>query len=343
MIARAMVTLRQHRFELAFSILAAVAASVLGLSIALQINGLGVTQECLDLARATQDGSNLDAECFSKIQAGSSILGDAYVGGQGTLQLSIMGVLPFIVGLLGGLPIVARELEERTAQTAWWLSASRTRWLTTQILPIGVLLSIALAIAAAIATPVAAEWARWGLGGAAELIGQHGPLALIRALAAFGIALAAGALFGRALPALILGAALVMAILFMVGQAREAWLSSLPLTVLATQSAETGEWVVVPAGEVRAFGFIASDGRFVTREVARQLATDAGVPPADPTDEQDLPALVWLEEQGYTEVPVGVTDEMALGWAPYDGVSFGIVGLLGVAGGYMVVNRRRPS
>jgi hypothetical protein len=42
-------------------------------------------------------------------------------------------------------------------------------------------------------------------------------------------------------------------------------------------------------------------------------------------------------------VSLGVTDDMALGWAPYDGVTFGVVGMAGIAGTIMLVNRRRPA
>ena len=81
----------------------------------------------------------------------------------------------------------------------------------------------------------------------------------------------------------------------------------------------------------------------ISKEDARQLATDAGVPLAAPDDVQDTPAAIWLEEHGYTGVSLGVTDDMALGWAPYDGVTFGVVGMIGIAGTIMLVNRRRPA
>lgn len=292
---------------------------------------------------ATQDGSGVAEECLSLVRAGSAILGDAYVGGGGTLQLSIMGVLPFIVGLLGGLPVVARELEERTAHTAWWLDASRTRWLARQILPIGLLLGTVVVLAAAAATPVADDWVRWGHGGASDLIGQHGPLAVVRAFAAFGMGLGVGALLGRTTPAWIFSIALLIAILLALGQAREAWISRLPLEIIATYSDATERWTVIPGAEARSWGWIAPGGRFVNRQEARQLATEAGVPPANPDDLQDTPAAIWLGEHGSAEVPLGVTDEMAMGWAPYDGLAFGVVGCVTVAGTFILINRRRPT
>jgi len=42
-------------------------------------------------------------------------------------------------------------------------------------------------------------------------------------------------------------------------------------------------------------------------------------------------------------VSLGVTDQMTLGWTPFDGLTFGVVGMMGIAGTIMLVNRRRPA
>jgi hypothetical protein len=34
---------------------------------------------------------------------------------------------------------------------------------------------------------------------------------------------------------------------------------------------------------------------------------------------------------------------MALGWAPYDGVTFAVIGLAGIGATVALVNRRRPA
>ena len=43
--------------------------------------------------------------------------------------------LPFVVGILLGVPIVGRELELRTAALAWSLSGDRRRWLLSRVVP----------------------------------------------------------------------------------------------------------------------------------------------------------------------------------------------------------------
>ena len=343
MLRAARVTLKQHSFEVSVAALAAVAAAVLGLSIAIRIDGLHVSQACLDQVRASQDGSGIGEGCLALVQAGSGILGESYLDGEGTVPLSVMGALPFLLGLLGGVPIVARELEARTAQTAWSLNGSRIRWLARQVAPIAVVLGAAMILAALVAIAVADLWVRWGHGGAASLIGLHGPLAVVRAFGAFGVGLAVGALLGRTLPAFLFGVAITLAITFALGEARATWLANMPPGIIAEKSPVTGEWNGIPGSVATSWGWLTPEGVLLSKEDARQLATDAGVPPAQPSDIQDVGAGTWLAERGYSEVPLGVNDAMALGWAPYDGLTFGVVGVLGIGGAIVLVNRRRPT
>ena len=343
MLRAARVTLKQHRFEVTVAALAAVAAAVLGLSIAFRLNGLHVSQACLDQVRASQDGSGIDPSCLSLVRTGTGILGSTYLSGEGSLPLSVMGALPFLLGLLGGVPIVARELEARTAQTAWSLNGSRVRWLARQIAPIAIVLGTGIVLAALVAIPVADYWVRWGQGGASMAIGLHGPLAVVRAFGAFGVGLAVGALLGRTLPAFIFGAALCFAVLFAAGHARDAWFAALPPTVVADYSSQTHEWNTIPGSVATGWAWVTPGGDMISAEEARKLASDAGVPPPDPNDEQDTAAGVWLEQHGYAELPTGITEKAAMGWAPYDGFIFGLVGLASLGVTIVLVNRRRPA
>ncbi len=342
MLPAARVTLKQHRFELAVAFLAAVAAGVVGVSILVRIDALGVTQACLNSALASRDGSDVVADCLTMVGRGQEIIGDTYLTGEGTVALSIMGALPFLAGLLGGVPIVSRELEARTAQTAWSLNPSRSRWLGRQLAPVVVLLGLPMVFAALVATPVGEDWVRWGRGGWSDLIGLQGPLVVVRAFGAFGIGLAVGAFLGRTLPAFVVGLALSLALLLGLNLARDAWLAGLPQEVIGPTS--VGAVDPTPLGaKPTAIGWVAPGGAILSREEARQLATDAGVPSPDPHDEQDTPAGMWLETHGYFAVPLGVTDASALGWAPYDGVAFMMVGLGGLGATLFLVHRQRPA
>lgn len=337
----ARVTLKQHRFEVAAGTLAALAAAILGASLAVRMSALGPTHDCMDAVLNSGDGSGVSSECLQMARAGSEILGETFLNGEGTISLSVMGVLPFLVGLLGGVPIVSRELEARTAQTAWSLNGSRVRWLGRQIQPIAVVLAAATALAAAAAMPVAGYAVVWG-DTQTSMIAHQGLLVLIRTLGVFGLGLAVGAVVGRTLPAFVIAAALSIGLLLGVDLVRVAWTASLEPQVIATYDRATGEYQTIPHSVFTGWGTVNPDGELLTSAEARDIATAAGVPPASEHDSQDTQALDWYENNGYVLLPIGVTDEMALGWAPLDGLIFGFVGVLGLATATGVVQRRRP-
>jgi hypothetical protein len=336
------VILRHYRFEIGFAVTAALLAIALGMSIHLRVNALGVSQDCLDQARASQDGSDLAADCFRMARAGSEILGSTYLSSGGVLQFTIMGLLPFALGVLGGIPVVARELEDRTAQTAWWLSGSRSRWLLQRLGPIVIVLGVAIGLSALTASLVAGDWLRWHGAAGAQLLGSHGPVAIVRAFGAFGVGLASGALLGRTFPAFVGSVVVLLLVIVVATQARDAWLVQLPLEPLWERSPMTGEWEWI-GGVPRAVAWGGPDGEILTPAEARQRARDAGVPPAQPNDPYDTQAEAWLNENGYAEITLGTTDEAAMGWAPFDATIFALVGGAGVAATFVVVNRRRPS
>jgi hypothetical protein len=253
-----------------------------------------------------------------------------------------MPLLPFLVGLLGGVPLVARELEARTAQTAWSLFPSRATWLLRQLAPVALVVGVSVAFAALAASPVAADRAAWGGGFASSDLGLHGPLVLIRAFAAFGIALFAGALLGRALPAFVLGGALCFTLLTASGLARDAWRDGLAPVVMGEGPPPGGEVVIAPRSIATGYEWRTPEGQQISVQQARRIATAAGVPLPKADDHQDTAAGVWLATHGYQFVIVGITDEMALGWGPYEAAIFGALGLISLPTAFWLVQRRRP-
>lgn len=337
----ALVTLKQYRFEVGFAVVAALVATVIGLSIHVRLDGLGVSQACIDRVNATQDVRAAGDGCFALVGEGAGILGSTYLRADGVLPVSVMGLLPFAVGLFGGLPVVARELEDHTAQTAWWLSGSRRRWLLRQLGPVVVVLGVAIGIAALVAIPVSEDWVRWYGGERSALIGLHGPLTVVRAFGAFGLGLAMGALIGRTFPAFVASIAVLLLVLLLAGQAHESWLERLRLEPLWALSPISGRWQPI-GGVPRAVAWGSPDGAVLTAEEARQLATDAGVPVVQSDVSVDALAATWLDNNGYTEITLGVTDMTALGWAQYDAAIFAILGVSCMTAAFVLVNRRRP-
>jgi len=139
----------------------------------------------------------------------------------------------FGVGLIVGIPLVARDIEQGTAHLAWTLSRSRTRWLLRRIV-FGFTVVAVLLAGLAIMTDVlgAAMQPNDDLSRSFHFEGNRGVIIVARGILALGVGLLVGAVLGRQLPALLLGlivtGLLYAAVTFVVGrwnetEAIEAW------------------------------------------------------------------------------------------------------------------------
>jgi hypothetical protein len=319
MLTMARLALKQHRFEVTAAVLVAVAVSVAALVVSARLRAVDAPAGCLETARETF----LEAEgCAPSLHAFASI-----DQGEAAVVLAAMGVVPFALGLLGGVPIVGRELEARTAQTVWSLSGSRLRWLLRQASPIVVVLGAAILLAALAADTL--ESARQiAARSAVNDLGLHGGLVVARAYAAFGFGLLAGAALGRTLPALVVGAVVSLALVFAVGQAREVWVLTLKPVLVETPNGSTPGWAGFSYGAV----WIAPHG-----EQLKDGEAEALVPPDEPDASQ------WLLDHGYRPAELVVSEDVVLGWARYDALSFGLAGSVSLGAAGVVVNRRRPT
>jgi ABC-type transport system involved in multi-copper enzyme maturation permease subunit len=142
------------------------------------------------------------------------------------LSIGLILAAPAIIGIFWGAPLIARELEARTFALAWTQSITRTRWLAVKLALTGV---AAMAVTEAL-TLMQAWWAdpiskAIGLGGPypfGSVFGQGRlgsfifPTSGITPLgyAAFGFALgtAIGALIRRAVPAMAVTLAVIVAV-----------------------------------------------------------------------------------------------------------------------------------
>jgi hypothetical protein len=335
-LAAARVTLKQHRFEVGAGFLAALVAGISALVVVYRLNSLEVPFSCIDGWLGRADGPEGAGPCAALMRPWTSVLYE-----EGNRILEAMRVLPFAVGLLAGVPIVAHELEARTAQTAWSLEGSRVRWLVRQVAPILLVLGVAVGFAA-VAIAILDTYKVASGDFAFFDLGLYGPLLVLRAFCAFGVGLMIGALLGRTLPASVLGAALALALALAVGAARDRWLWALPAVPIATVSADrNAEPQMLPRMLSTDWGYLTPDGRMISNEEGLAL-----VPPeiaANDSPVQPVASDEWLSGRGYTLLPLGVSDEMALAWAPYEALIFGLVGSLSIATTIVVVDRRRPT
>jgi hypothetical protein len=128
--------------------------------------------------------------------------------------LRVAWAAPFGMGLVLGVPLVAREVEQGTAAVSWTLSRSRVVWLARRVaflllVLLGLLLVIGLAadvMASAIAPTLHLDQDfTW--------YGRRGLVVAARGVASLGLGVAIGAMVGRLLPG-ILVAAFASAVLF---------------------------------------------------------------------------------------------------------------------------------
>jgi hypothetical protein len=191
------LTWRINRFEILFVLALAALLGVSAWVLADQIRGLGLTEEgCWP---RTEDGGYATPACDRLMESFWPLTTQA-----GLIRVALT-VAPGLLGLILGVPVVARELELRTAGFSWALTPSRWRWLMARFLPMLLVGLVALIVVA---------WAGTTLFDGLWL-GRYGPdltevsalgVALVtRGLAAVAVALLIGALVGRTMPALLIG------------------------------------------------------------------------------------------------------------------------------------------
>ena len=155
------------------------------------------------------------AECFAQSFDGTYppgcelALNAWYSAQQGIagLAAALLIFLSFAAGLFLGVPIVARELERGTTRLAWSLAPSRMRWFLARMVPVLVLVGI-LTFIAGVASDryLAAATTETDLSNSFTSFGFRGVLIASRAVFIFAVAVAVGAIVGRALPAVIFAA-----------------------------------------------------------------------------------------------------------------------------------------
>ena len=131
------------------------------------------------------------------------------------LQL-VIGLAMYAVPLVLGVPVVTREIEQRTAMIAWPLAGSRLRWFAWRAGPVLVIGLVLIGVMALAAEGLAGVHAPDSdLGFAAH--GARGISLMTRAGLMLVAAVALGAAIGRLLPSLMIGIALAVGLSTAVG------------------------------------------------------------------------------------------------------------------------------
>jgi hypothetical protein len=235
--------------------------------------------------------------------------------------------VPILLAVFTGVPIVARELEGRTAHLTWSLSRSRRRWLIQRAAPPLAVVAVA-SVAVGVAGDVLTHAAPWveGSDPGFEDWWSRGPQVAVRAVAVFGVALAVGALLGRQLPAVLVtgGAtlALFMAAFFVLDGWMEAAAEPVPIapTTIVSGKIYGGGLQNTATGEL----------------LSDEEASVAGLWDEDQLDENGIP-------RGYTMYFLMVPSDRYGEFALREAALFGAAGAGALAIGFVVTHRRRPA
>ncbi|HEX6867860.1 MAG TPA: hypothetical protein VF119_03595 [Candidatus Limnocylindrales bacterium] len=318
--------LRLQRFEVVAVIVASLIVGVSALIVRWRLDSVGVSAACWDEWFGTGP-SNATPVCIAPVET--------FLGineGEGGKVMAAMAILPLFAGVFLGVPVIAREIEGRTAPTVWALAASRPRWLAGRLLPLVVLLVVALGFLAIASELLWRSREPWGAIPRFGDVGLHGPSVIARGVGTFGFALLVGAVAGRTLPAVIAGVVLCLVLFVGWQTAFVAW-GDIAAELRPTPPDLANYDAVFPGGMNMSEGYLNTDGRFLYDWEAVELAP-AG---ADP--------YVWLSDpdNGWTRMMQGVPGTAYPRWALIETVGFGAIGLLGIALTFPVVERRRPQ
>lgn len=249
---------------------------------------------------------------------------------------------PFGMGLVLGVPIVAREVETRTAGIAWTLSRSRTRWLIGRIAFATVVLIALLAVVVVASGALAAaiqpnmhlerDFSRYG---------QRDWLIVARGLAALGIGVLVGAAVGRLLPALLVAAFALVLVFAGVSLAMDRWNETLAIVIDPYAMPDGApEWegargmgggIELPSGEFVPHAEVTADIQYGDESGAVYTRYDEEAGRPDPASFVGWDRSIIVPGRQY---PVVLARD--------SGMTVG-VGLLAIAGSIAAVRRRRPA
>jgi hypothetical protein len=323
MLASTRVLVKPYRFEVGVAAIVALIVGVAALIVTFRLESIPMPPGCFD-AWVQAPGGVFSTDCEHAMFLWESI--DANEAG---VVFSVMLFVPFLAGLIAGVPIVARELEMGTAQTAWFLWPSRTRWLGWKLLPVLALLAVAVGFAALASALL--EGTQPGVDVLHST--SQGPILVARTVAAFGVGLLAGALYGRSLPAFLIAAVALGALGWAAETARFAWL--MDHRVVIGEGDQFREYSFgyawrTPEGEIIPW---------VDETIYQRVPPEA----MEYTEDPDSGPEAWLYAHGYALLQLGVTEEIANAWVPLEFAGLSLIGLAGIGGTALAVNRRRPT
>jgi hypothetical protein len=260
-----------------------------------EVIGFGALVALLSIAAvvtaAQLDATGYGAHCYDGTQTPTcEAMGRAFFGLEQTQAPMVQGILvmlPFLLGVLVGAPLVARELERGTSRLAWSLAPSRVRWFIVRVVP-GLVVVFGLAFVAGVALDrlLAATEPRTDLANAFAGFGSRGVVLAARATFVFAIGVAVGSAMGRVLPALIMTAVIAFVGIAGGSYVHGRWLAAEAVWV-ATDSGTGNPGDLYFDQRIRL-----ADGRTLTWDQVYEAYPTSDVSPGGPPPGSQMEALV---------------------------------------------------
>jgi len=302
---------RQYRFELTAIVATLLVAAAVGLLVLARLPGL--------VEQASACGSAYECQGLRDDAARMRQLGG--------LASAIASAIGAFGGIVLGVAVVGREVERGTAALAWPLARSRRRWLLTRAVVIAAVLAVAALIPSLVADRLVAVLHPGSDAGTSFVdFETRGLLPVGRDLAALGVGVLAGALFGRVLQglllALVLAAAGNLGIAAVVGAWRVADAVAIPMNGPDQDEMYQRNLIV----DTR---FRDAAGKLVSIEDAYSHLSPGEAPPGMPGSK-------------YETVAVGIPGDHYQDIDRREAAMWVAVGVIVLGGSLLVVERRRP-
>jgi hypothetical protein len=210
-----------------------------GLVLLLLLAAAGVALRLLlfQLPQACLDPASIDPACAGRQFDAAQY--QSFAGDWVTAVASWAAFVPALAGVILGIAVVAKELDQRTAVLAWSVGPSRRRWLLQRTIPLlGVLvllgigcaqLTVALLRLRSPSSDIPVDFA-------SIPFLDFGPAAL--AVSSFGLTVVVGAMLGRLLPSLLAAGAFVLFGTLLISQGSERLMAGESLVVESSRAVD---------------------------------------------------------------------------------------------------------
>ncbi|MEV4140944.1 ABC transporter permease [Dactylosporangium sp. NPDC049742] len=184
------LTWRQHRWALLGSLI--LTAVLAGWLLYLSSDMINMYNQCKDI------------DCPRSSPEGAALFGDYGPIRQAELLGVVLRYVPLLIGLFLGVPVLAREHEQRTLLLAWSQDSSPMRWLWSKLAVLGLFVAAMTTVLSLVSERVADSYTTVVGGGLFRdsIFLVTGMLPLAGGLCWFAVGVALGAVTKRTLPAM---------------------------------------------------------------------------------------------------------------------------------------------